>query len=175
MDKEILDWLYETATEKSRYQLDLVNVLDVKGGLLLAIIALFCTDPLRAFSVTTATQSAIPHTLQSVYAVFLFVAAVFSVADLWPRRYRRDPLPQEDARWASQLTEHYEKYPVENLKTGEAVRVQIANAMVERIGKRVSGNEKLNASKIRRLSASFYCTVLALAVYLVAVLALKGL
>jgi len=172
--KEVLDWLHETASEKSRYQLDLVNVLDVKGGLLLAIIALFSTDPLRAFPATTTIHSAIPHILLTVYAVILFGAAVFCVAELWPRRYRRDPLPDEDARWVSQLTEHYEKYPVENLKTGEAVRMQIANAMIERISERVTANEKLNASKIRRLSAAFYCTVFALAVYLVALLALKG-
>ncbi|HEV3482468.1 MAG TPA: hypothetical protein VGR97_09085 [Candidatus Acidoferrales bacterium] len=173
--KEVWDWLYESGTEKSRYHLDLVNVLDVKGGILLAIITLFAADPLHAFPAGGIANSHVPQILEYAYGTVLFIAALLSVAELWPRRYDRDPLPHEDVQWTERLFNHYEKHPARGQTIGESAKAEIVRAMVERIGVRVQKNQSLNAAKIWCLSRAFYFTVAAIAVYLIAAFTLKGL
>ncbi len=169
---EPLEWLYGTAENKSTYELNLANALDVKGGILLAIITLLASDPLRLFSV--ATNAIIPKGLEIGFEGLLFIAAILAVAELWPRKYNSDPQPDATGAWIVRLTKHYEKYP-EDAELGHSVRRQAVLAMLKRLQDRTPKNAALNASRMAFLSWSFRFGVISIAFYLIAALTLKGL
>jgi hypothetical protein len=170
--REVLEWLYERAEKKSDYELDLSNVLDVKGGILLAVITVFASDPLRVF--VSASSAIWPKALEFVFGAVLSLAAILAVCELWPREYRTDPTPSENAGWVADLTKHFEQYRVEGMGIGDSVRTQAMVAMLERLRERVSGNNALNRSKIWCLSWSFRFVASSMAVYVISALALKG-
>ena len=170
---EALEWLCERAEKKSEYELDLANVLDVKGGILLAIIALLASDPLRVFVGVPGGVTA--KALEIIFAILLFGAATFAVCELWPRVYRSDPLPSENFEWIGKLGEHFKKYPAEGLASEHAVRDQVSTAMFQKFSDRASLNARLNQSKITCLSWSFRFAVYSMAVYVISGLSLKGL
>ncbi|MHB8526036.1 MAG: hypothetical protein ACYDD2_07765 [Candidatus Acidiferrales bacterium] len=158
-------WLYERAKQKSAYELDLCNVLDVKGGILLAIIAIIASDPLRAFS--SAPDEVWAKTAIIIFGTTLLAAAIFSISELWPKEYRSDPLPSQDCQWVENLREHFKSNPIDNERLEDSVWKEIVRVSLENLQGRASENSKLNESKIRHLSRSFRLTAFSIGLYMV--------
>jgi hypothetical protein len=169
--KDVAKWLYQRAEKKNAYVLDLCNVLDVKGGILLAIIALVANDPLHMLAAMPG--GACLKVLVVVFGAALLVAAILAVAELWPREYRSDQLPADDERWASDLLEYYRKYPISGIDSDSTLMGQITSAMFGRLSERVSENAKLNEAKLKCLSWSFRFAAFSMGLYVVLALVFR--
>lgn len=169
--EKISAWLYERAEKKSAYELDLCNILDVKSGIMLAVITIFASDPLHVFSAMPSGICA--KAFAVAFGCALFIATVFSIAALWQRDYRSDSLPEKYENWVFRLCEYYEEHAPETGSKEEAVKKHIAQEFFEKLRNRASLNAKLNKSKRQCLLWSFRFVAASIALYIIIDLAFR--
>jgi hypothetical protein len=168
--ERIQEWLYQTAEKKDSYELELPNILDVKSGVLLAIIALVSSDPLHCFT-AAASASPLLGDIEVAFGSVLASALILAVCALWPRAYECGPLPSADEAWIAELTAHYEENPPDR---GDAMEKEVFAEVLEGFKVRAAKNSELNGIKMTHLSRCFRFTVAAIALYLAMAVTLKG-
>lgn len=165
----IQTWLYERAVAKNTHELSLSDTLDVKAGILLAIITVLSSDPVHILIFTCAH----PFFLfgESLFYALLVVGAFLTVLELWPRKYRSDTTPKKDEDWVRELHCHY----AEKSGAWNFVQENITEAMFARLRDRVTYNGELNQKKIGYLGWSFRFISVSMAIYvLIAIVAKLG-
>ena len=147
-------FLTEMTAERDHLELSLGDTLDVKAGILLAVITIL--GSLTAALITTPNLSKGLSIAQMASLGLLVVGCVFAILALFPRNYLLPNLPSKYAEWAEKLQQYYER-PEEAEAQATQDLTRVANQRIER-------NHKLNSAKSRYLHLSFWPTLLALAI-----------
>lgn len=147
-------FLAEMTTERDHLELSLGDTLDVKAGILLAVITIL--GSLTAALITTPNLNRWLSIAQMVSLGLLAIGCAFAIVALFPRKYLLPNLPNTYAAWAEQLQEYFER-PEEAEARATQDLTRVANQRIER-------NHKLNSIKSTYLNLSFWPTLVALAI-----------
>lgn len=144
-------------------EITLGDALDVKAGILLAVIAVLAS--------LSGILFAIPHMLSSkgeiaqlISILCLGLACIFAVLTVIPRKYLLADIPRKYQEWGDAIRQHY---------PSDAEReAAIAAGIVQQAAKRIENNQKINKQKSGLLALSFWPALLALTIDVVTLLLL---
>lgn len=157
------DIFHDMVLDRDRFELSLGDTLDVKAGIVLAVITLLGTLTAALLASTSLGKCIQAAQLASLF--LLVLGSLFAVWTLVPRGYFLPNLPDEYAKWFQRLEQHYKDNPAE---ADLQVAKEISNLAMERIKK----NHDINRKKSRYLVLSFWPTLLALIVDIVTLITL---
>jgi hypothetical protein len=160
------DMLNEMTMERDHAELTLGDALDVKGGIVLAVITVLGT--LTGALLASNSLSNLGKTFQIgqlVSLAFLAASCLFAVFTVIPRDYFFPDLPDSYGKWIAELKEFYRESPAE---VENQTAVGIARAATERIEE----NRKTNLTKSGYLATSFVLMLCALTIDLITLFAI---
>ncbi len=145
----------EMTLERDHQELSLGDAIDVKAGILLAVIAVLATLSGILFAIPKLLSEE-GEVVQLASIMCLAVACVFAVLTVLPRDYFIAELPRKYEAWGDTLRQYY---------GSDAERqAAIASGIVEQASKRIEKNQKINLKKSQLLSRSFWPVLIALAI-----------
>lgn len=148
--------IYDTMTaERDQLELSLGDTLDVKAGILLAVITILGT--LTGALLTSSSLGKSSQIAQVVSLSLLVLGCTFAIVAMLPRDYLLPDLPGKYKKWIDDVKQFYKDDP-------EEAESQTANGMAQVANERIETNHKINSNKSRYLSLSFWPTLLALAI-----------
>jgi hypothetical protein len=149
---------------KEDLTLRLGDSLDVKASIGLALILFLATQTAYYFDKGLPYYGAC---LQKLSIVCIVLAALFAVAELWPRKFFL-PDPESDyvTRRIAELTEHYSQYP----DADSNIAGEFAKETAQWTKVRIADNQKKNKVKSALLNWSFGFTLVAVILNLLTLL-----
>ena len=158
--------LLDVAYKRDIFETDLGRTLDIKASILLVVIVFLAT----LSSNMVFLQLGFYIRLGQFFSVgLLSIATVLAIAELWPRDYQRENMPELWEAWITGLERHYKGQTEKETRVlGEAVR-----GRAERAKERVIANRRTNETKSDLLIWSFRFTVLSMAIELMRLMVLS--
>ena len=145
--------IQEMTADRDKLEMSLGDILDVKAGVLLALIAVVAT--LTAGLLAYSGIGKISQWCELLSLVTLVVAGVFSCLTLFPRDYVLPDLPEAYNKWQEELRKYYSD-PVD-------VNTEMIKGFESTAFQRINYNHENNKAKSRFLFTSFAFTLVALA------------
>lgn len=146
--------------ERDQQEFNFGDILDVKAGLLWAILAFLATQSGELIKLKLSLFQVIAQTVSMIALAF---GGVFSVIVLWPRGYKKDAKPAEYEEWIVKTDEFQRAHPAVPVQTLSAARLAAAKQRIEH-------NSNINKTKSKWMFRAFFCVVLAFASNLVTLL-----
>jgi hypothetical protein len=131
----------DLSLERDRLEFSLGDTLDVKAGIVLAVITVLGT-----LSGTILNTASIPKWEQLVQLTsigFLAVACFCAVSAVIPRKYIMSPTPQDLQSWQGSLRKHY----AENPDTSVQVDCLVEENIIALAAARIETNHAINSKK----------------------------
>ena len=148
--------IFDTMTmERDHLELSLGDTLDVKGGILLAVITIL--GALTGALLTSPNLGRYSHIGQLISLALLVLGCIFAIIVMLPREYLLPDLPGKYKQWIDELKEFYKDDP-------NRLESETTNGMTRVANERIEINHKINAEKSYYLNLSFWPTLLALAI-----------
>lgn len=142
--------------ERDAREFSLGDTLDVKASVALAVIVFLAAQSDEFFR---AGINGWALRFQYVAILGLVMAGIFSVFELFPRKYGIEGSLDRYDKWMEDLEEHY----ADKQNASELVLEQAIKGRYERTKQRVKQNIITNQRKSHLLYACFICTALAFA------------
>ena len=158
--------LLDVAYRRDIFETDLGRTLDIKASILLVVIVFLATLSSNMIFV----QLGFYIRLGQFFSIgLLSIATVLAIAELWPRDYQRENMPELWEAWIADLEKLYEGQAEKETRVlGETVR-----GRAERAKERVIANRRINETKSHLLFRSFRFTVLSMAIELMSLIVLS--
>jgi len=131
------------------------DTLDVKASIGMVVITFLGTQTAYYFDKHVTGFS---HILQLCSVAALVVAAVFSILELWPRKYLMVEPEQNTASRIVELKNHYSQYEDE---IGPDVLSQLTENEIKWTLERIAANQSQNSRKARYLDWAYKATAAA--------------
>jgi hypothetical protein len=139
--------------ERDRHEFSLGDTLDIKTGLLLASLAFLAVQSSGLMAPTLPLGSFV---LQILSVLSMALGGVCCAAELWPRDYLREAMPDKYEAWISSLDEYRSHHPNADTTTLSSTRFLAAK-------ERIQNNAAINNRKSIFMFIAFYCVVAAFA------------
>lgn|ERR1039458_6381761 len=159
---------YDLTLERDRMEFSLGDTLDVKAGIVLAIITILGTLSGTLLSVTSIPRWEQVAQLTSVG--ILALGCFFAVAAVLPRKYILSATPQDLQSWQTALRKYYIDNPDNSVEVDSVVDQNITMLAAARI----ETNHAINSAKSCWIERSIWPVVVALVIN-VGTLAMIGL
>jgi hypothetical protein len=143
----------DMTVERDHFELTLGDTLDVKAGIVLAVVTVLGT--LTGSLLASETIGRELQTVQMLSLVFLALGAFFAVMTMVPRDYLLPDMPDKYTTWFNDLREYYKDNP-------EELDTKAAEGLAQVAAERIATNHDINSSKSRYLVISFWVTIAAL-------------
>jgi hypothetical protein len=157
MDRDVMDFMHGLARQRDAFEVSLGDTLDVKGSILLAAIPIVAA--LTGYILTVRNIPLCLYVAQVSCSVFLALAGVLVIAELWPRDYYLDAMPESFAAWIRDTVS-------ESSDDAQTAIVKILEGDIENCCEGIAINHKINVTKSRLLNWAFFSLVAAVAVSL---------
>jgi hypothetical protein len=158
MESQFAGSISEYAFQRDQQEFNLGDTLDIKTGLILAALTFLAIQsgelikPWPSVHQTFA-QAITIVCLQAISVVCLILAGGFSVYELMPREYDRDPTPEEYVTWIEQKKEAgHQELELPNI---------VAELRLKLVNQRIATNLAINMKKTKAMNRAFWLMVFA--------------
>jgi hypothetical protein len=150
-----METLQEMTLERDRQELSLGDALDVKAGILLAVIAVLASLSGILFAIPNLL-SGMGEIAQLVSILCLVLACIFAVLTVIPRNYALADTPSKFVEWAESLRDYY--------PTDTDREIVVQAGIAQKAAERIESNHKVNNLKSKLLALSFWPALVALVI-----------
>jgi hypothetical protein len=147
--------LQDMTLERDSLELNIGDALDIKAGILLAMIAVLASLSGIFFAIPKLLSDR-AEIAQLVSILCLALACIFAVLTVIPRTYLLSETPCKYAEWVDSLGQYY---PSESER-----EIAMRAGIVQKAAERIESNLKINKKKSKLLALSFWPALAALVI-----------
>jgi hypothetical protein len=148
--------LINNSLEADNRILALSDTLDVKAGLLLAMLTFL---GLQVGEIFTGNLGTFERYAERISVLALVIGGLLAIIHLWPRNYKVPPTPRKSYAWIDDVEKHFANQE----HSDEKALHYIETTQLSQAFERIEANNRLNGRKERLMEGCFVCVALSFA------------